>query len=53
MTVLSPDGKPVQVNTAALQSSITQNTPGILGRQNSRKRITFQELSIFFKSTHF
>ena len=32
VTVMSADGNPVQVNTAALQSSISQNTSGILGR---------------------
>ena len=31
-TFMSPDGKPVQVNTAALQSAVAQNTTGILGR---------------------
>jgi len=46
VTVISPDGKPVQVNTAALQSSVAQNTTGILGRQNLKKRTIFQELSI-------
>ena len=33
MTVMSPEGKPIQINTAALQSAVAQNTTGLLGKQ--------------------
>ena len=33
MTVMSPEGKPIQINTAALQSAVAQNTTGLLGKK--------------------
>ena len=32
MTVMSPEGNPIQVNAMALQSAVTQNAAGVLGR---------------------
>lgn len=29
---MSPDGKPIQVNAASLQSAAAQNSAGVLGR---------------------
>ena len=40
MTVMSPEGKPIQVNAMALQSAVTQNAAGVLGRA----RFTVMEL---------
>ena len=37
VTVMSPEGKPIQINTAALQSAVAQNTTGILGKQYKRQ----------------
>ena len=39
VTVMSPEGKPIQINTAALQSAVAQNTTGILGKQYKRQFI--------------
>ena len=36
---MSPEGKPIQINTAALQSAVAQNTTGILGKQYKRQFI--------------
>ena len=33
VTVMSPEGTPIQINTATLQSAVAQNTTGILGTQ--------------------
>ena len=33
VTVMSPEGKPIQVNAAALQSAVAQNTSGLLGSE--------------------
>lgn len=30
---MSPEGKPIQVNAAALQSAVAQNTSGFLGSE--------------------
>ena len=35
VTVMSPEGKPIQVNAAALQSAAAQNATGLLGRKTS------------------
>ena len=31
---MSPEGKPIQVNAAALQSAAAQNATGLLGRKH-------------------
>ena len=36
---MSPEGTPIQINTAALQSAVAQNTTGILGKQYKRQFI--------------
>ena len=37
VTVMSPEGIPIQVNAAALQTAALQNTPGMIGIDYSQR----------------
>ena len=41
VTVMSKEGKPIQVNAAALQSAAAQNATGLLGRKTSCENVKF------------
>ena len=45
VTIMSPEGKPIQVNASALQAASAQNTMGML-KMKIDKTANFQELSI-------
>ena len=44
VTIMSPEGKPIQVNASALQAASAQNTMGMLKKMDDTEH--FQELSI-------
>ena len=43
VTIMSPEGKPIQVNASALQAASAQNTMGMLKNENRRYR-TFSRI---------
>ena len=49
VTIMSPEGKPIQVNASALQAASAQNTMGMLKKKKMDDTEHFQELSINFE----
>ena len=46
VTIMSPEGKPIQVNASALQAASAQNSMGMLGLVTLNTIMNRQELSI-------
>ena len=50
VTIMSPEGKPVEVNASALQAASSQNAVGMFDKSNTGIKC-FTMIAIFFKDS--